>query len=74
MILGIQPDKNSSKGKFSLDYNFTSREIAVLARYFRNNQESIPQELDKFSKAVEAAIYSALTLDEASEFFNEKGY
>lgn len=70
MILGLKPE-TSSKGKFSLDYDFSSREVAVLAHYFRNNQESIPKELDKFAKAVETAIYSALTLDEASEFFNE---
>lgn len=56
--------------KFELDYDFTSREIALLAKFLRNNQDSIPEGLDKFYNAVESAIYNVLTLEEAGKFYS----
>lgn len=55
---------------FSLDYKFSSREIALLAKFLRNNQDSIPEGLQQFYKSVEEAIYNKLTLEEATRFFS----
>lgn len=66
----IPINKTDNITQFKLEYNFTSREIAVLAKFFRNNQDKIPEGLDKFSKAVECAIYDQLTLEEASRFYS----
>lgn len=53
-----------------LDYHFSHREIRVLARYFRNHQADLPEGLEDFARAVEAAVYNAMSIDEAEEFYS----
>ena len=52
-----------------LDYHFTRREIRILARYFRNNQATLPEGIEDFAKAVETAIYNSMSIDEAEAFY-----
>lgn len=50
-------------------YSFSSQEILVLAKFFRQNQDKIPLELFDFSQFIEKEIYNNLTLDQIGEFF-----
>ncbi|MDE5614222.1 MAG: hypothetical protein K2M90_04640 [Treponemataceae bacterium] len=52
-----------------LDYHFTRREIRILARFLRNNQALLPDGLEDFAQAVEAAVYDAMSVDEAEAFY-----
>lgn len=53
-----------------LDYHFNERELRVLARFLRKNQEKIPDELLDFSTSVEKVMYNSMTIDEAEAFFS----
>lgn len=53
-----------------LNYEFSSREIKYLARFFRNYQDKIPKELEQFSFALEKAIYENMSIDEVEKFFS----
>ncbi len=59
-----------STENLKLSYTFSSKEIALLAKYFRNHQEDIPNGLENFSKALEESIYNSLSLDEVRKFFS----
>lgn len=61
---------SSGGGHLSLDYRFSEREIKLLARFFRSNQEHIPDGLLDFSMRVERAIYSSMSIDEAEAFYS----
>ena len=54
----------------SLDYHFNEREIKLLARFFRNNQEEIPDALLDFSMKIEQTIYNSMSIDEAEAFYS----
>jgi hypothetical protein len=54
---------------FNFSYNFDSEETAKLAKFFRENQERLPNGLEKFSKALEDAVYHGLSLEQARKFF-----
>ena len=60
----------SSEGGISLDYHFNEREIKLLARFFRNNQERLPDGLLNFSMKIERAIYNSMSIDEAEAFYS----
>ena len=66
MIPMRQPDEK----KFTLSYNFTSKEVAGLARFLRDNQESLPEGLEYFYQALEASVYKSLSLDEVKKFYS----
>ena len=66
MIPMRQPDKKD----FSLSYNFTSEEVAGLAKFLRDNQETLPSGLEYFYKALEDAVYKSLSLDEVKKFYS----
>ena len=53
-----------------MDYHFSEREIRQLARFLRNNQESLPDELINFATKIERAIYNSMTIDEAEAFYS----
>lgn len=55
---------------FKLTYDFSSNEIAVLAKFLRNNQSSLPKGLEKFYKALEDSVYNSLSLDEVKNFYS----
>lgn len=52
------------------DYHFTEREVRVLARFLRKNQEQIPDELLDFSARVERVMYNSMSIDEAEAFYS----
>lgn len=54
----------------SLDYHFNESEIKLLARFFRNNQEQLPDGLLDFSTKIERAIYNSMSIDEAQAFYS----
>ena len=54
----------------TLDYHFSETEIKFLARFFRKNQEHLPDELLNFSSQIERAIYNSMSIDEAEEFYS----
>ncbi|MBR1405115.1 MAG: hypothetical protein IJ558_13190 [Treponema sp.] len=57
-------------GAASLDYHFTEREIKILAKFFRNHQEEIPDGLLDFSMKIERVIYNSMSIDEAEAFYS----
>ncbi|MBQ9238563.1 MAG: hypothetical protein IJ191_04500 [Treponema sp.] len=52
-----------------LDYHFSARELSALARFLRSKAAELPESLDDFSRAVETAVYDALSITEAEQFF-----
>ena len=52
------------------DYQFTEREVRVLARFLRKNQEHIPNELLDFSAKIERVMYNSMSIDEAEAFYS----
>ncbi len=55
--------------EFKLQYDFTSNEIALLAKFLRDNQDKLPDGLEQFAKAIEDSVYNVLSLDEIRGFF-----
>ena len=66
----ISSDKQDEKNLFSLNYSFTSKEIAILAKYFRENQTNLPEGLEHFYKALEDSVYKSLSLEEFRNFYS----
>lgn len=62
-------DKNKIE-LFKLTYNFTSGEIARLAKFLRENQDKLPEGLENFYKSLEDCVYNSLSLDEARIFYS----
>ena len=61
-----------SEEKFSLSYDFTPKEVVVLAKYFRENQAQLPDGLERFYKALEDSVYNSLSLEEVRNFYSRK--
>lgn len=61
---------NKKPETFKLTYNFSSREIALLAKFLRNNQDKIPEGLENFCKSLEDSVYNSLSLEEARLFYS----
>ncbi|MBO4858220.1 MAG: hypothetical protein J5527_06870 [Treponema sp.] len=66
----ISSDNKKDKDGFSLTYSFTSKEIAVLAKYLRENQTKLPEGLEHFYKAMEDSVYNSLSLEEVRNFYS----
>ena len=64
------PMREPDEKKFTLSYNFTSNEVAALAKFLRDNQESLPEGLEYFYKALEDSVYKSLSLDEVKKFYS----
>ena len=47
------PMRQPEQKNFSLSYDFTSEEVAALARFLRDHEETMPQGLELFYKALE---------------------
>ncbi|MCQ2592600.1 MAG: hypothetical protein MJ188_07420 [Treponema sp.] len=60
----------NSRPSFNLTYNFSSAEIAILAKFLRNNQSSLPKGLESFEKAIEDSVYNSLSLEEVRNFYS----
>lgn len=55
---------------FNLSYNFSTKELMLLARFLRDNQENLPDGLFKFSEAVEKKIYSNLSMKDVKVLYS----
>ena len=64
------PMRQAPQKQFSLSYNFTSQEVAVLAKFLRDHEESLPAGLEYFYKALEDSVYNSLSLDEVRKFYS----
>ncbi|MBO4629206.1 MAG: hypothetical protein J5687_04550 [Treponema sp.] len=64
------PMREPDEKKFTLSYNFTSNEVAALAKFLRDNQEALPDGLEYFYKALEDSVYKSLSLDEVKKFYS----
>ena len=53
-----------------LTYDFSKRELRILARMLRKHQDKIPEGLEDFASAVERAIYNSMSIDEAEAFYS----
>ncbi len=53
-----------------LTYEFSKRELRILARTLRQYQDKIPEGLEDFAAAVEKAIYNSMSIDEAEAFYS----
>ena len=56
--------------ELSFAYTFSPRETALLAHFFREKQEEIPEGLADFAYAVEKAMYSAMSVNDAEKFYS----
>lgn len=63
-------DLYKEKPEFSLTYNFTSDEIALIAKFFRKKEGELPDGLENFIKALEESIYNSLSIDEIRRFYS----
>lgn len=62
---------NLDNGDFSvLEYNFSKKELFLLAKYLRSKQEELPQGLEVFYKTLEDSIYNTLSLEEVKKFYS----
>ena len=64
------PMREPDEKKFTLSYNFTSKEVAGLAKFLRDHQEELPDGLEYFYKALEDSVYKSLSLDEVKKFYS----
>ena len=64
------PMREPDEKKFTLSYNFTSKEVAGLAKFLRDTQENLPEGLEHFYKALEDSVYNSLSLDEVKKFYS----
>ena len=55
---------------FKLSYHFTANEIAVLAKFLRDNMDNMPEGLENFYKSLEDSVYNSLSLEEARLFYS----
>lgn len=65
----ISEKDNSSENKEGLGYTFSENEIELLAKFFRQNQTSIPRGLEKFARDLELHIYDVLSIEEVEKLF-----
>gem|GEM_PF-690763 len=70
LICKMDLDNTQKINQLSLDYRFSEQEIRLLARFFRKNQEQIPDGLLDFSTKIERAIYNSLSIAEAQAFYS----
>ncbi len=53
-----------------LEYNFSKKELFLLAKYLRTKQEELPEGLEIFYKTLEDSIYNCLSLEEVKKFYS----
>ncbi len=67
MIEEIETEENEQTKEV---YEFSEEELDSLALFFRQNMDSLPENLDNFAKFVEYYIYGKMSIGEAEVFFN----
>lgn len=53
-----------------LKYNFSKKELFLLAKFLRQNEEKLPNGLESFYHVLEDSIYNTLSLDEVKRFYS----
>ena len=53
-----------------LEYNFSKKELFLLAKFLRQNEEKLPNGLESFYHVLEDSIYNPLSLDEVKRFYS----
>jgi hypothetical protein len=53
-----------------LEYNFSKKELFLLAKFLRTKQEELPEGLEIFYKTLEDSIYNCLSLEEVKRFYS----
>ena len=61
---------STDEKKLSLQYNFSTSEIALLAKFLRQNFDKMPKGLENFYKSLEDSVYNSLSLDEVRHFYS----
>jgi len=59
-----------SQNSCSLNYSFSPKEIALLAKFFREKETELPKGLENFHKALENSIYECLSIEEVKRFYS----
>jgi len=55
-----------------LTYNFTKREVYILAKFLRKKEEELPLGLETFCKTLEDSVYNSLSIQEVRRFYSWK--
>ncbi|MCR4741497.1 MAG: hypothetical protein K5866_01300 [Treponema sp.] len=63
-------NSESTDPNYFLTYSFSAQEVALLAKFLRNQEENLPDGLKNFSQALEKSIYNNLTIEEAKRFYS----
>ena len=58
-----------SVSNLCLSYDFSAEEVLVLARFFRSCDSHVPAGMERLKRAVESAMYGAMTLEEMQRFY-----
>ncbi|HHU36641.1 MAG TPA: hypothetical protein GXZ47_05350 [Treponema sp.] len=58
--------------KTCVPYSFTEQEIKSLALLLRKHEAVLDNKLDAFRLFIENAVYQAMTIAEAEDFYNEE--
>ncbi len=66
----ISEKDSFSENKECLGYTFSKNEIELLAKFFRQNQSSVPRGLEKFARDLELYIYDVLSIEEVEKLFS----
>ena len=53
-----------------LEYDFSKKELFILAKYLRQKQEELPQGLETFCKTLEDSIYNSMSIEEVKRFYS----
>ena len=52
-----------------LSYNFTKKEMFLLAKFLRKKEEELPLGLEAFCKTLEDSVYNSLSIQEVRKFY-----
>ena len=53
-----------------LEYKIKKKELFLLAKFLRQNEEKLPNGLESFYHVLEDSIYNTLSLDEVKRFYS----
>lgn len=70
-MITSETENTLPKDDFILTYNFTFNEVALLAKFFRKNQDKFPDGLESFDRTIQNTIYNELSLDQIRDFYEK---
>lgn len=66
----VQSESVTNNLKDGVDYHFTEEELKAIAKFIRQNQDYVPDELSDFRGFVEEKIYSSLSIQEVKRLYS----